>query len=99
MRAYARAEIFGFGRYFYDAGNSVSQSNYQIADFRVGLGGVFDVSKTRSADWRVEGWIKNAFDQHYYPVAFPFTSAPGAAGYVGETGDPMTLGVTLGFDY
>lgn len=62
MRAYARAEIFGFGRYFYDAGNSVSQPNYQIADFRVGLGGVFDVSKTRSADWRVEGWIKNAFD-------------------------------------
>lgn len=99
LHAYARAEVFGFGRYFYDASNAVAQSNYQFADFRVGIGGVFDVSPTRTAGWRVEGWIKNAFSQKFYPVAFPFSSAPGAAGYVGETGEPLTLGVTLGFDY
>ncbi|HET6248391.1 MAG TPA: TonB-dependent receptor [Tepidisphaeraceae bacterium] len=99
MKAYARAEIFGVGRYFYDASNAVAQSNYQIADFRLGVSGQFAATSTRNATWRLEGWIKNAFDQHYYPVAFPFSAAPGAAGYVGETGDPLTMGVTLGFDY
>ena len=48
---------------------------------------------------RLEGWINNAFDQHYYPVAFPFSGSPGAAGYVGETGEPLTMGITLGLDF
>ncbi len=44
----------------------------------------------------LEGFIDNAFNTHYVPLAFPFSSA---SGYVGESGAPTTFGVTLGVSF
>jgi hypothetical protein len=38
-------------------------------------------------------FVNNAFNTHYFPVAFPF---PGTqSGYVGQEGDPLTAGLTF----
>lgn len=88
LRAYARAEVFGVGPYSYDASNAAGQPAYTLTDFRLGVG---------AEHWRIEGFINNAFNTHYIPVAFPFPLA--RSGYVGEMGDPLTAGVTLGLTY
>jgi iron complex outermembrane receptor protein len=88
LRLYARTDLQGVGRYDYDASNAASQSAYVLTNFRVGVG---------ANHWRLEGYIDNAFNTHYVPIAYPFPGA--ASGYVGESGDPQTVGVTLGFNY
>jgi iron complex outermembrane receptor protein len=88
LKSWIRAEVLGTGRYFYDASNAASQDMYILTNFRVGVGGTH---------WRVEGYLNNAFNTHYVPIAFPFQLA--ASGYVGESGDPQTAGVRLGFSY
>jgi len=88
LRTWVRAEVLGTGRYFYDASNAASQSDYIVANFRLGIGG---------DHWRLEGFIDNAFNTHYVPIAYPFPLA--ASGYVGENGAPQTVGMRLGFSY
>jgi iron complex outermembrane recepter protein len=88
LRTYVRGELVGLGPMAYDSTNVLEQGAYIITNFRVGVG---------ADHWRLEGFINNAFNTHYFPVAFPF---PGTqSGYVGQEGDPMTLGVTLGFRF
>ena len=88
LRLFGRAEWIGFGPMAYDSTNAVEQAPYTLTDFRIGIG----------ADrWRLEGFINNAFNTHYYPVAFPFPGMP--SGYVGQEGDPRTLGITLGLTF
>ena len=42
-----------------------------------------------------EGWVRNAFDTRYVPVAFAYGSlAP--SGFIGEPGVPRTLGLNAG---
>src|SRR5262249_7769657 len=62
---YGRAEAFGYGRFFYDATNAQSQSRYVIADFRIGIEG----GAPLPVRWRLDGWIRNAFDEEYVPLA------------------------------
>lgn len=88
LKSWVRAEVLGTGRYFYDASNAQSQDMYILTNFRVGVG---------NDHWRVEGYLDNAFNTHYVPIAFPFQLA--ASGYVGESGVPQTAGVRLGFSY
>jgi len=64
--------------------NAQRQDTYALADFRAGV---------RGAHWFAEGWVKNAFDAHYVPIAIPFSSA---SGYVGESGAPVTLALRVG---
>ena len=46
--------------------------------------------------WRVEGWAKNLFDRDYVPLAIPYgQDALGNPLYVGESGAPRTIGVSL----
>jgi len=72
----------------YDSSNSLEQKAYMLTNFRLGLA---------AEGWRLEGYINNAFDTHYIPIAYPF---PGSqSGYVGESGDPLTAGVTVGFTF
>jgi iron complex outermembrane receptor protein len=87
VTAYARAEVIGTGKYFYDAANTAAQDAYWLANFRVGL---------RLKQGFIEGWIKNAFDQNYVPVAFPY---PSASGFLGECGAPMTCGIRAGMNF
>lgn len=85
LRLYARAELIGFGPMAYDPSNAVEEHSYMLTNFRVGI----------AADhWRLEGFVNNAFNTHYIPIAYPFPN--GASGYVGQSGDPLTAGVTLG---
>jgi iron complex outermembrane receptor protein len=91
VRAFARAEATGIGQYFYDASNAAGE-RYTIADFRLGVG-----QRSRTVSWRVEGWVRNAFDEEYVPLAFPFPFAP--SGYVGESGAPRTYGVSLSMEF
>jgi iron complex outermembrane receptor protein len=88
FKAWARAEVIGIGHYFYDASNAARQDTYIITNFRVGVG---------KDHWRLEGFINNAFNSHYFPIAYPFQLA--ASGYVGESGAPQTMGIDLGFSY
>ena len=82
---YARAAAAVTGDYKYDAGNQVGQSSYNLANFRLGW---------RVKNYFIEGWINNAFDTHYIPVAFNYV-----AGYVGENGAPLTFGTRAGFSF
>lgn len=87
--AYARAESVTYGRYFYNDANGAAQTAYTLANFRVGV---------RGKHWSAEGWMRNAFDTDYVPMAFPFGGlAP--SGFLGEAGAPMTMGVTLGLRF
>ena len=91
LRIYARADATGIGHYFYDASNAEGDG-YTLANFRLGIG-----ENSAKRNWRLEGWMRNAFDQDYVPLAFPFTLAP--SGYVGEAGAPQTYGVTLSIEF
>ncbi|MCX8090977.1 MAG: TonB-dependent receptor [Verrucomicrobiae bacterium] len=86
VSAYARAEVILSGRFFYDDQNTEGQSAYTLANFRAGL---------RGKHWFAEGWVKNAFDTEYVPVALAY---PGLApsGFIAEAGAPLTFGVTAG---
>ncbi len=86
---YTRAEAIAFGNYRYDDQNLAGQSAYALANLRAGV---------RGTRWFAEGWVRNAFDKHYVPVALPY---PGLApsGFIGEPGAPITVGITGGFRF
>lgn len=81
---FARIEEVGTSRYFYDAVNGASQEAYALANATLGIA---------TGSWRIEGWVKNAFDKDTIPLAFPYALAP--SGYIGENGTPRTFGVTV----
>lgn len=87
LRAFARLDVVGTGRYYYDASNFESQPSFVLVDARLGV---------EAGAWRVEGWVKNLFDEAVVPLAIPY--GQGAAGrpvYMGENGAPRTLGISL----
>jgi iron complex outermembrane receptor protein len=86
---YSRGEVTAFGAFLYDDLNTEGQAAYSLANFRAG------------ARWRrvfAEGWVRNAFDTRYVPLAFPY---PGFApsGFIGESGRPRTFGLTAGVTF
>lgn len=85
--AYARAEVVSYGDYEYNSQNTASQGAYALANFRLGV---------RGSRWFAEGWIKNAFDRDYIPLAFAYNSA---SGMIGENGTPMTCGIRAGVNF
>jgi iron complex outermembrane receptor protein len=82
LRLFARAQVTVCGSYKYDASNAKGQGNYNLTDFHIGI---------RNKIWSVDGWIRNAFNTKYIPVAFAYQLAP--SGYLGENGAPMTFGL------
>lgn len=83
---YGRGEVAVRGAYHYDEGNTQGQDTYALANFRAGL---------RFGLLFVEGWLRNAFDERYIPVAFAYPAfAP--SGFIGEMGTPRTFGLTVG---
>ena len=85
----ARGEAVFYGAFKYDEANIAGQDAYSIANFRAGV---------RAKYLSVEGWVRNAFDTRYIPVAFAYGPfAP--SGFVGEMGRPRTFGVTAGVTF
>ena len=84
---YARAEVVSYGNYQYNSQNTASQSAYSLVNFRLGV---------RGARWFAEGWIKNAFDRDYVPIAFTYNSE---SLLIGESGAPMTCGIRAGVNF
>ena len=86
-RAFARTEVAGASRYYYDASNAESQVSHALVNIRLGL---------ESGPWRVEGWVRNLFDRDTVPLAIPYgPDAQGNPTYIGESGPPRTMGVSL----
>ncbi len=86
-QAFVRLEVVGTARYYYDPSNLESQGSYELVNLRLGL-----VAGT----WRVEGWVGNLFDRDYVPLAIPYgQDAGGNPFYVGESGAPRALGMSL----
>jgi iron complex outermembrane receptor protein len=85
----ARAEAICYGSYQYDDANTQSQDAYTLTNLRAGVRGQHAFG---------EVWVRNAFDTHYIPIAFPY---PGLApsGFVGEMGAPRTFGVRFGVSF
>ncbi|MCC7185862.1 MAG: TonB-dependent receptor, partial [Acidobacteria bacterium] len=89
INVFGRGELVRYGAFDYDDANLAGQEAYSLANFRAGV----DVRSVT-----IEGWIKNAFDTRYIPTAFAYGNfAP--SGYVGESGRPRTLGITLGIGF
>ena len=86
MTVYARAEVTAYGRYYYDAVNNASQGAYSLANFSAGV---------RGKNWFAEGWVHNAFDTNYVPIALEWS--PGSM--LGESGTPLTFGVRAGVTF
>ena len=81
---YGLGEIVLYGPFHYDETNFAEQEAYSLANFRAGV------------RWKyvfAEGWIRNAFDTEYIPLAFPYRSQ---SGFIGESGRPRTFGITGG---
>ncbi len=89
VSAYGRAEVVTYGHFFYDDPNTAGQSAYSLANFRFGV---------RASRLFVEGWLRNAFDTSYVPIAFAYQGlAP--SGFIGESGAPRTAGVRVGVNF
>jgi iron complex outermembrane receptor protein len=88
-RIYGRVDVGWTGKFYYDEANTASQDNYGITNFRAGW---------RGKGLVVEGWIRNAFDTSYIPLAFAF---PGftPSGFLAEPGRPRTMGVSVGVGF
>jgi iron complex outermembrane receptor protein len=85
-----RVQVSRYGEFQYDASNAISQPDYQLANFRLGV---------RAKRWFAEGWVDNAFDAHYVPIAIPYAQFGAPSGYIGETGAPLTYGARAGFNF
>lgn len=86
---YGGGEAVFYGGFKYDDMNRAGQDAYSLANLRGGA---------RGGRLFAEGWIRNAFDTHYVPVAFAYGQlAP--SGFVGESGRPRTFGITAGVSF
>ncbi len=86
---YARGDVQFIGAYDYDSINGAGQDAYTLANFRVGV---------RNKNWFIEGYINNALDTEYVPMAIPYPGLA-ASGYAGESGAPVTFGVRVGVKF
>jgi iron complex outermembrane receptor protein len=82
---FGRADIANYGKFFYDESNVLSQGAYSLTNLRGGV---------TFRQIIVEAFLRNAFDERYIPVLFPYQFAP--SGFIGEVGAPRTFGVNLG---
>jgi len=89
LTLFARAELVRYGDYQYDDANTAKQSAYSLTNFRAGV---------RAKHEFAEGWVRNAFDTRYVPIAFAY---PGLApsGFIGESGAARTFGVRAGVTF
>jgi iron complex outermembrane receptor protein len=83
---FVRGDITVYGHRYYDEFNTEGQGAYSLTNLQFGI---------RGARLFGEGWVRNAFDTRYVPLAIAYTGlAP--SGFIGEPGAPRTFGVRLG---
>jgi hypothetical protein len=87
---YFRVQVSKYGDFEYDASNAMGQPSYHLASFRGGV---------RARWWFADGWVENAFDAHYVPIAIPYAQLGAPSGYVGESGTPRTYGIRAGVHF
>jgi iron complex outermembrane recepter protein len=83
----ARADAVFYGAFQYNDQNSLGQDAYSLVNLRFAAVGRFLTG---------ELLIRNAFDTHYIPLAFPYPSFARISGFMGEMGAPRTLTFTAG---
>ena len=76
-----------YGAFQYDDQNSLGQDAYSLVNLRFAAMGRFLTG---------EVLIRNAFDTHYIPLAFPYPNFARVSGFMGEMGAPRTVTVTAG---
>lgn len=81
-----RPEITGTGDFFWDDANSLAEPDYHLANLSLGL-----ESDRIDLVFRA----RNLFDTNYRVEGFEF---PGSGSF-GQSGDPLTVGVTLRFRF
>ena len=86
---FARVDFATTGAFEYDEANTQRQDAYTLTNIRGGI---------RIHHVIVEGWVRNAFDTRYVPLAFLF---PGftPSGFLAEPGRPRTWGITAGIGF
>ena len=84
----AHVDVAFRGRTFFDASNIPisSQKRYGLLNANVGFG--------PDVGWKVEAFVKNAFDKKFYQVISGSGPEPG-----GIVGDPQTYGIRLGYTF
>jgi iron complex outermembrane receptor protein len=90
LTVYGRGEVWFNGGFEYNDANSQRQDAYSLTNFRAGV---------RHRYVFVEGWLKNAFDTRYIPIAFAYSTTFAPSGFLGEMGAPRRAGVTLGVTF
>jgi len=88
-RAFARIDFATTGAFEYDEANTQRQDAYTVTNIRAGVRIKFLI---------IEGFVRNAFDTRYVPLAFLF---PGftPSGFLAEPGRPRTWGFTAGVGF
>jgi iron complex outermembrane receptor protein len=84
-----RADAVFYGSFKYTDQNTLGQDAYSLVNFRFGVTARFVTG---------ELLIRNAFDTHYIPLAFPYPSFA-QSGFVGELGAPRTISLGLGLRF
>jgi iron complex outermembrane receptor protein len=86
---FVRGDLTVYGHRYYNEFNTESQDAYALTNLQFGI---------RGARLFGEGWVRNAFDTRYVPLAFAY---PGLApsGFIGEPGAPRTFGVRAGMSF
>jgi iron complex outermembrane receptor protein len=86
---FVRGDVTVYGHRYYNEFNTEAQDAYSLTNLQFGI---------RGARLLGEGWVRNAFDTRYVPLAFAYTGlAP--SGFIGEPGAPRTFGVRLGVSF
>ena len=86
---FVRGDVTVYGHRYYDEFNTASQDAYSLTNVQFGV---------RGAHLFGEGWVRNAFDTRYVPLAIAYAGlAP--SGFIGEPGAPRTFGVRVGMSF
>lgn len=89
---FARAELTGRSSFYFDYDASTGDDRKSDPSALVGLR-----AGRESRHWRVEGWVRNLFDEEYAVRGFYFGNEPpdfASTRYI-RLGDPRQVGVTL----
>jgi iron complex outermembrane receptor protein len=86
---FVRGDVTLYGHRYYNEFNTEAQDAYSLTNLQFGI---------RGARLFGEGWVRNAFDTRYIPLAIPYPDlAP--SGFLGEPGAPRTFGVRIGTSF